>query len=215
LIFDPDRATKSGCSFAPTRFGSPVGDPGTTARTGTGEHEGTSADRIRENAFRSIHGTHVISGIANRSRNVSPENSGRYPTIDVWSIVVTRVLSAPTEMEMKKLFVGSLSWNTTDRDLADAFAKFGEITEAKVITDRDSGRSRGFGFVTFEDAAAADKAIAEMNGTQLDGREITVNEAQDKRRDGGGGGGGGGGGRGGRGGGGGYGGGGGGRGQGW
>ncbi len=109
---------------------------------------------------------------------------------------------------MKKLFVGSLSWNTTDRDLADAFAKFGEITEAKVITDRDSGRSRGFGFVTFEDAAAADKAIAEMNGTQLDGREITVNEAQDKRRDGGGG-------RGGRGGGGGGGYGGGGRNQGW
>jgi len=110
---------------------------------------------------------------------------------------------------MKKLFVGSLSWNTTDRDLTDAFARFGEITEAKVITDRDSGRSRGFGFVTFEDGAAADKAIAEMNGTQLDGREITVNEAQDKRRDGGGGGGGG---RGGRGGGGGYGGG---RNQGW
>jgi uncharacterized membrane protein YgcG len=183
--------------------------------TGTEEHWGQSADRTREDASRPIHGTHVITGIANIEKNVSPENSGRYRTIDVWSIVVTRVLSAPTEKEMKKLFVGSLSWNTTDRDLADAFAKFGEITEAKVITDRDSGRSRGFGFVTFEDAAAADKAIAEMNGTQLDGREITVNEAQDKRRDGGGGGGGGGG-RGGRGGGGGGGyGGGGGRNQGW
>jgi RNA recognition motif-containing protein len=178
------------------------------------EYEGESADRTREDASRPVHGTHVNSGIANNNCNVSPENSGRYRTIDVWSIVVTRVLSAPTEKEMKKLFVGSLSWNTTDRDLADAFAKFGEITEAKVITDRDSGRSRGFGFVTFEDAAAADKAIAEMNGTQLDGREITVNEAQDKRRDGGGGGGGGGrGGRGGGGGGGGYGGGG--RNQGW
>jgi cold-inducible RNA-binding protein len=153
----------------------------------TEEHWGKSADRTREDAFPSIHGTHVISGIANNQRNVPPENSGCYCTIDTWSIVVTRVLSAPTEKEMKKLFVGSLSWNTTDRDLADAFAKFGEITEAKVITDRDSGRSRGFGFVTFEDAAAADKAIAEMNGTQLDGREITVNEAQDKRRDGGGG----------------------------
>jgi RNA recognition motif-containing protein len=105
---------------------------------------------------------------------------------------------------MKKLFVGSLSWNTTDRDLAEAFSRFGEITEAKVITDRDSGRSRGFGFVTFEDPAAADKAIAEMNGSSLDGREITVNEAQDKRSDsrgGRGGGGGGGGGRGGYGGG--------------
>ena len=104
-----------------------------------------------------------------------------------------------TQLEnlMKKLFVGSLSWNTKDSDLSDAFARFGEITEAKIITDRHSGRSRGFGFITFEDAAAADKAIEEMNGTELDGREITVNEAQEKRRDnrGGGGGGGGGGGR--------------------
>ena len=89
----------------------------------------------------------------------------------------------------KKLFVGSLSWNTDDNGLQEAFAPFGEISEAKVITDRDSGRSRGFGFVTFEDGEAADKAIAAMNDTDLDGRTIRVNEAQDKRRDGGGGGG--------------------------
>ena len=96
---------------------------------------------------------------------------------------------------MKKLFVGNLSWNTADAELSDAFSRFGEITEAKVITDRNTGRSRGFGFITFEDSEAADKAISEMNGTSIDGREITVNEAQDKRRDdnrGGGGGGGGG-----------------------
>ncbi len=49
----------------------------------------------------------------------------------------------------KKLFVGSLSWNTSDGELNDAFARFGEVTEAKVITDRETGRSRGFGFVTF------------------------------------------------------------------
>ncbi len=91
----------------------------------------------------------------------------------------------------KKLFVGSLSWNTDDSGLQQAFAPFGEISEAKVITDRDSGRSRGFGFVTFEDDEAADKAIAALNDTDLDGRTIRVNEAQDKRRDGGGGGGGG------------------------
>ena len=101
----------------------------------------------------------------------------------------------------KKLFVGSLSWNTDDRALQEAFAAFGEISEAKVITDRDSGRSRGFGFVTFEDDEAADKAIAAMNDTELDGRSIRVNEAQEKRRDGGGGGRGGGGGYGGGGGG--------------
>ncbi len=89
----------------------------------------------------------------------------------------------------KKLFVGSLSWNTDDNGLQEAFAPFGEISEAKVITDRDSGRSRGFGFVTFEDDEAADKAIAALNDTDLDGRTIRVNVAQDKRRDGGGGGG--------------------------
>lgn len=90
---------------------------------------------------------------------------------------------------MKKLFIGSLSFNTTDAGLEAAFSRFGQITEAKVITDRMTGRSRGFGFVTFEDAAAADKAMAEMNGTTLDERAINVNVAEDKKRDGGGGGG--------------------------
>ncbi len=96
---------------------------------------------------------------------------------------------------MKKLYVGGLSYNTTDDGLEAAFAKFGDVSDAKVITDRDTGRSRGFGFVTFQDNAAADRAIAEMNGANLDGRTLTVNEARD--RQGGGGGGGGGGGRGG------------------
>jgi RNA recognition motif-containing protein len=104
----------------------------------------------------------------------------------------------------KKLFVGGLAWATTDESLHDAFAAYGEVTEAKVILDRDTGRSRGFGFVTFSDPAAADEAQAQLDGQPLDGRNIRVNEAQDRR------GGGGGGGRGGRGGG--YGGGGGGRG---
>ena len=90
----------------------------------------------------------------------------------------------------KKLFVGSLSWNTDDRGLREAFSPFGEIAEATVIVDRDTGRSRGFGFVTFEDDEAADKAIAAMNNTELDGRTIKVDVAQAKRRDGGGGGGG-------------------------
>lgn len=92
-----------------------------------------------------------------------------------------------------KLFVGSLSWNTDDHALEAAFARFGEITDAKVITDRDSGRSRGFGFVTFADSSAAQKAVQEMNGAQLDGRTLNVDIAQER--------GGGGGGRGGRGGG--------------
>ena len=98
----------------------------------------------------------------------------------------------------KKLFVGSLSWDTTDDGLHEAFAQFGEITEAKVITDRDSGRSRGFGFVSFAEDEDARKAIEMMPQSQLDGRTINVNEAQER---GGGGRGGRGGGRGGRGGG--------------
>jgi hypothetical protein len=66
---------------------------------------------------------------------------------------------------MAKKFVGSLSWNTDERALREAFSPFGTITEAAVISDRDSGRSRGFGFVTFEDDDAADKAVAALNNT--------------------------------------------------
>jgi len=80
----------------------------------------------------------------------------------------------------KKLFVGGLSWDTTDAGLNSAFARFGTISEAKVVTDRDSGRSRGFGFVTFEDSEQADQAVSAMNGATLDGRTLNVNEARDR-----------------------------------
>jgi cold-inducible RNA-binding protein len=80
----------------------------------------------------------------------------------------------------KKLFVGGLSWDTTDDGLRQAFAQYGEITEAKVITDRDTGRSRGFGFVTFTEDESAKTAISKMDGTTLDGKTIKVNEAQEK-----------------------------------
>jgi len=83
----------------------------------------------------------------------------------------------------KKLFVGSLSWNTDDNALREAFAPHGEISEATVVADRDSGRSRGFGFVTFDDDESADKAIAALNNTDLDGRTIKVDVAQAKNRD--------------------------------
>ena len=83
----------------------------------------------------------------------------------------------------KKLFVGNLSWDTRDDVLYEAFAQFGEVTEAKVIADRETGRSRGFGFVTFADEAAGDAAISGMNGTELDGRPLRVNEAHDRRGD--------------------------------
>ena len=83
----------------------------------------------------------------------------------------------------KKLFVGSLSWNTDDRGLRAAFEPHGEITEATVITDRDTGRSRGFGFVTFAEDGAAEKAVAALNNSDLDGRTIRVDVAQARNRD--------------------------------
>jgi RNA recognition motif-containing protein len=88
----------------------------------------------------------------------------------------------------KKLFVGSLSWNTNDDGLYEAFAPFGEVVEAKVITDRNTGRSRGFGFVTYNADEDADKAVSALNGTELDGRTIRVDVAQERSRGGGGGG---------------------------
>jgi RNA recognition motif-containing protein len=96
-----------------------------------------------------------------------------------------------------KLFVGGLAWATDSDGLKSAFAEFGEVVEAKVITDRDTGRSRGFGFVTFADDSAAKEAMS-LNGTDLDGRTIRVDSATDRRDGGGGGGYGGGGGGGGR-----------------
>jgi cold-inducible RNA-binding protein len=81
-----------------------------------------------------------------------------------------------------KLFVGGLSWNTDDHALQVAFKTHGDVTDAKVISDRDTGRSRGFGFVTFADPQHAADAMAALDGTDLDGRTIRVNMAEDKPR---------------------------------
>lgn len=78
----------------------------------------------------------------------------------------------------KKLFVGSLAWATNDDSLMAHFASVGTPASAKVITDRDTGRSRGFGFVEYDDDAEADQAVEKLNNTDLDGRQITVNEAR-------------------------------------
>ncbi|MCS7303736.1 MAG: RNA-binding protein [Thermoguttaceae bacterium] len=86
----------------------------------------------------------------------------------------------------KKLFAGGLSWHTNDDSLRRAFEAFGEVLEARVIVDRQTGRSRGFGFITFAQAEDADRAMAEMDGAELDGRRIRVNEAETRRPHGGG-----------------------------
>lgn len=79
---------------------------------------------------------------------------------------------------MYKLFVGGLPFSTTDDELADAFSQFGTVASAKVITDRDTGRSKGFGFVEFESDDEGKAAEAGMNGKELGGRTVTVNEAR-------------------------------------
>jgi len=90
-----------------------------------------------------------------------------------------------------KLFVGNLSFNTTENDLSDAFAAHGSVTEANMMMDRATGRPRGFAFVTMSSPEEAQKAIDALNGATLDGRQLTVNVARPREERSGGGGGGG------------------------
>jgi RNA recognition motif-containing protein len=97
------------------------------------------------------------------------------------------------------IYVGNLPYDSTDRDLQAMFEKFGKVSSARVVMDRDTGRAKGFGFVEMPDKSEAEKAIAGTNGQDLNGRALRVNESQPKPKTGGGGsrggGGGGGGGR--------------------
>lgn len=76
------------------------------------------------------------------------------------------------------IFIAGLSFSITDADLSDLFQEYGEVSSAKVITDRQTGRSKGYGFVEMDDEAAANKAIAELNEAEFDGRKIAVSEAK-------------------------------------
>ena len=80
-----------------------------------------------------------------------------------------------------KVYVGNLPWSVTDMDLRDLFNPFGSVDSAQVVTDRDSGRSRGFGFVEMAAEQAA-QAIAKLNGHTIEARQLRVNEAQSKQR---------------------------------
>lgn len=79
------------------------------------------------------------------------------------------------------IFVGNLSFRATNADLEELFAQYGTVDSAAIINDRDTGRSRGFGFVEMPDAAEANKAIEELNGFEHEGRALTVNEARPRR----------------------------------
>ncbi len=92
---------------------------------------------------------------------------------------------------MKKIYVGNLSFDTSEPELRDLFAQHGEVTSASLVMDRETGRPRGFGFVEMADAGQADAAIEALNGQNVGGRDLTVNEAKPRENRGGGGGGGG------------------------
>jgi RNA recognition motif-containing protein len=121
-----------------------------------------------------------------RARGIDPSGGGDeveggapLPEVKLEDVVISvpsqprRDTGGPT-----KLFVGGLSWNTTADDLRAAFSPFGTLVDAMIISDRATGRSRGFGFVTFESSSAADEAIKQMNGKELDGRSLKVNRAE-------------------------------------
>jgi cold-inducible RNA-binding protein len=89
---------------------------------------------------------------------------------------------------MKNIFVGNLDFGATDSTVRSLFEPYGQVDRVNVVTDRDTGRSRGFAFVEMPDSAQADQAIAALNGANLDGRSLNVNEARPKTSGGGGGG---------------------------
>jgi RNA recognition motif-containing protein len=92
--------------------------------------------------------------------------------------------------QVKNIFVGNLSFSANEQDIRSMFEAYGAVDRVSVITDRETGRSRGFAFVEMSDDTQADRAIAELNGSQIGGRQLNVNEARPKGEGGGGGGGG-------------------------
>jgi RNA recognition motif-containing protein len=104
-------------------------------------------------------------------------------------VVLTHNASGKDRYEMK-IYVGNLPFSMDNNALMELFQQHGEVEEATVVTDRDTGRSRGFGFVTMPDGGEANKAIEAINGQEVDGRDLKVNEARPKKKGGGGGGGG-------------------------
>jgi hypothetical protein len=118
----------------------------------------------------------AAAGVGDSSDVTAPAS---LPEVSIDDVVIgvppraRRGLDRPT-----KLFVGGLDWDTGAEDLRQAFSRFGSVIDAAVIPDRNTGRSRGFGFVTFENDADAEAAIKEMNGAQLGGRTLRVNRAE-------------------------------------
>lgn len=99
-----------------------------------------------------------------------------------WSYFIKKFQLKKENGMSNKVYVGNLSWSAGDDDLATAFGQFGTITEIKIVFDRDTGRSKGFGFITFETADQADTAVEAMNGKEILGRAIKTNIAIEQPR---------------------------------
>jgi RNA recognition motif-containing protein len=103
--------------------------------------------------------------------------------------ILPRFIRLESKKKMKNIFVGNLSFGATEDSVRSVFEAYGTVDRVNLITDRDTGQARGFGFVEMSNNTEADRAIAELNGTQLDGRALNVNEARPKTERGSGGGG--------------------------
>jgi hypothetical protein len=114
---------------------------------------------------------------------IAPMESVALPEVKLEDVVIG-VASQPRRVDFgpSKLFVGGLGLDTTAADLRTAFAPFGEIVDVAVISDRATNQSRGFGFVSYQNSAAAEAAIKAMNGADLDGRTLKVNRAEARSR---------------------------------
>jgi RNA recognition motif-containing protein len=108
-----------------------------------------------------------------------------------WDAAESRVAfrARGKERELKKLYVGNIPFTTTETELRDAFERHGSVSSVNVITDRETGRPRGFAFVEMDDASSADDAMRALDGSDMGGRTLRVNEAEDRRGPRGGGGG--------------------------
>jgi RNA recognition motif-containing protein len=104
-----------------------------------------------------------------------------------YCLLLTLILFFKISVKMN-IYAGNLSWNLKDQDLSNLFAQHGEVSSAKIVTDKFTGRSKGFGFVEMPNDDQANAAIAALNGTEVDGRSIVVNESRPKPEGGGGGG---------------------------
>jgi len=150
---------------------------------GKREREANRARRKRDKAERLRHNREQRGPNGSPSGEVSPDGGmgldTQLPPVELDDVVIGVPVRPKREpLTPAKLFVGGLSRDTTTEDLQVAFSNFGKVVDAVVISDRATGRSRGFGFVTFEKHADADEAIKQLHGRELDGRPLKVNRAE-------------------------------------